>query len=75
MRSPLLVAPPVMAAPLIDPFGRAISYLRVSVTDRCDFRCRYCMSESMTFLPRDQVLSFEEIDRLASAFIRRGLRK
>ncbi len=60
------------APPLVDPFGRAIRYLRVSVTDRCDFRCRYCMSEQMTFLPRTEVLSFEEIDRLASAFIRRG---
>lgn len=63
------------AAPLVDPFGRTISYLRISVTDRCDFRCRYCMAENMTFLPRTEVLSFEEIDRLASAFIRRGLRK
>lgn len=63
------------ATPLVDPFGRAITYLRVSVTDRCDFRCVYCMSENMTFLPRTEVLSFEEIDRLASAFIRRGTRK
>jgi cyclic pyranopterin phosphate synthase len=62
-------------APLIDPFGRVISYLRVSVTDRCDFRCRYCMAEDMTFLPKSEVLSLEEIDRLASAFIRRGTRK
>ena len=62
-------------APLIDPFGRAITYLRVSVTDRCDFRCRYCMSEDMTFLPKSEVLSLEEIDRLASTFIRRGTRK
>ncbi len=62
-------------APLIDPFGRAITYLRASVTDRCDFRCRYCMSETMTFLPKEQVLSLEEIDRLASAFIRRGTRR
>jgi cyclic pyranopterin phosphate synthase len=61
--------------PLIDPFGRAISYLRVSVTDRCDFRCRYCMSEDMTFLPKAEVLSLEEIDRLASAFVRRGTRR
>ena len=61
--------------PLIDPFGRAISYLRVSVTDRCDFRCVYCMSEQMTFLPKSEILSLEEIDRLASAFIRRGTRK
>ncbi len=63
------------AAPLTDPFGRRISYLRVSVTDRCDFRCTYCMAEDMTFLPREDVLSFEEIDRIASAFIRRGTRK
>ncbi len=61
--------------PLIDPFGRAITYLRVSVTDRCDFRCVYCMAEDMTFLPKSEVLSLEEIDRLASAFIRRGTRK
>ena len=61
--------------PLVDPFGRAISYLRVSVTDRCDFRCVYCMAEDMTFLPRNEVLSLEEIDRIASAFIRRGTRK
>jgi len=61
--------------PLIDPFGRAISYLRVSVTDRCDFRCRYCMAEDMVFLPKSEVLSLEEIDRLASAFVRRGTRR
>lgn len=64
-----------LVSPLIDPFGRAISYLRVSVTDRCDFRCRYCMSEDMTFLPKSEVLSLEEIDRLASAFIRHGTTK
>ncbi len=62
-------------APLIDPFDRQISYLRVSVTDRCDFRCVYCMSESMTFLPKAQVLTLEELDRLCSAFVRRGVRK
>lgn len=61
--------------PLIDPFGRKIDYLRISVTDRCDFRCIYCMSETMTFLPKSDVLSLEEIDRLASAFVRRGTRK
>jgi len=61
--------------PLIDPFGRAITYLRVSVTDRCDFRCRYCMAEDMQFLPKAEVLSLEEIDRLASAFVRRGTRR
>ena len=61
--------------PLIDPFGRAISYLRVSVTDRCDFRCTYCMAEDMTFLPKRDVLSLEELDRLCSAFVARGTRK
>jgi cyclic pyranopterin phosphate synthase len=60
---------------LVDPFGRAISYLRVSVTDRCDFRCVYCMSENMTFLPKADVLSLEELDRLCSAFVDRGVRK
>src|ERR1700747_1867097 len=60
---------------LVDPFGRAITYLRVSVTDRCDFRCVYCMSEHMQFLPKSEVLSFEEIDQIASAFIARGTRK
>ena len=61
--------------PLIDPFGRAITYLRVSVTDRCDFRCVYCMSENMTFLPKADLLSLEELDRLCGAFIARGARK
>ncbi|MBB4633121.1 GTP 3',8-cyclase MoaA [Sphingosinicella soli] len=61
--------------PLIDPFGRAVTYLRVSVTDRCDFRCTYCMAETMQFLPKSEVLNLEEIDRIASAFIRRGVRK
>ena len=60
---------------LVDPFGRAITYLRVSVTDRCDFRCVYCMSEHMTFLPKADLLSLEELDRLCSAFIARGVRK
>ncbi len=60
---------------LIDPFGRAVTYLRVSVTDRCDFRCVYCMSEHMTFLPRRDLLTLEELDRLCSAFVRRGVRK
>ena len=54
---------------LIDPFGRHVSYLRISVTDRCDFRCVYCMSEHMEFLPKSEVLSFEEIDQIALAFI------
>ena len=61
--------------PLIDPFARAISYLRVSVTDRCDFRCTYCMSENMTFLPKAELLSLEELDRLCSAFVRMGVEK
>jgi cyclic pyranopterin phosphate synthase len=60
---------------MIDPFGRHISYLRVSVTDRCDFRCVYCMAEDMTFLPKAEILSLEELDRLCSAFIRLGVRK
>jgi len=60
---------------LIDPFGRAITYLRVSVTDRCDFRCVYCMSEHMTFLPKADLLSLEELDRLCSAFVARGVTK
>ncbi|MBV6632698.1 MAG: GTP 3',8-cyclase MoaA [Alphaproteobacteria bacterium] len=62
-------------APLIDPFQRAISYLRVSVTDRCDLRCVYCMAEDMTFLPKREVLSLEELDRLCSIFIGLGVRK
>ncbi|HEX3939029.1 MAG TPA: GTP 3',8-cyclase MoaA [Xanthobacteraceae bacterium] len=60
---------------LVDPFGRGITYLRVSVTDRCDFRCVYCMSENMSFLPKAEVLSLEELDRLCSAFVSRGVRK
>jgi cyclic pyranopterin phosphate synthase len=60
---------------LVDPFGRAISYLRVSVTDRCDFRCVYCMSEHMTFLPKRDLLSLEELDRVCSAFVARGVKK
>jgi len=60
---------------LIDPFGRTISYLRVSVTDRCDFRCVYCMAENMSFLPKSEILTLEELDRLCSAFVARGVRK
>ena len=60
---------------LVDPFERAITYLRMSVTDRCDFRCVYCMSEKMTFLPKKELLTLEELDRLASAFIDLGVRK
>jgi cyclic pyranopterin phosphate synthase len=60
---------------LIDPFGRAITYLRVSVTDRCDFRCVYCMAEDMTFLPKKDLLTLEELDRLCTAFVEKGVRK
>ncbi len=60
---------------MIDPFGRHISYLRVSVTDRCDFRCVYCMSEDMTFLPKTEILSLEELERVSGAFVRMGVRK
>jgi GTP 3',8-cyclase len=60
---------------LVDPFGRDITYLRVSVTDRCDFRCVYCMAENMSFLPKAEVLTLEELDRLCSAFVARGVRK
>ncbi len=60
---------------LIDPFGRAVTYLRVSVTDRCDFRCVYCMSENMTFLPKADILSLDELERVAGAFVRLGVRK
>ncbi|HEY1857254.1 GTP 3',8-cyclase MoaA [Acidocella sp.] len=60
---------------MIDPFGRTISYLRVSVTDRCDFRCVYCMAEDMVFLPKSDLLTLEELDRLCRAFIRRGVKK
>ncbi|HKZ96005.1 MAG TPA: GTP 3',8-cyclase MoaA [Hyphomicrobiaceae bacterium] len=63
------------ASSLVDPFGRAIDYLRVSVTDRCDFRCVYCMSEHMTFLPKRDLLTLEELDRLCSAFVAKGVRK
>jgi cyclic pyranopterin phosphate synthase len=60
---------------MIDPFGRAISYLRVSVTDRCDFRCTYCMAEDMAFLPKKDLLSLEELDRLTTVFVEKGVRK
>ena len=63
------------ATPLIDPFARPISYLRVSVTDRCDFRCQYCMAENMTFLPKADLLTLEELDRMCSTFIRLGVQK
>ncbi|PCH94121.1 MAG: cyclic pyranopterin phosphate synthase, partial [Rhodobacteraceae bacterium] len=60
---------------LIDPFARTIDYLRVSVTDRCDFRCVYCMSENMTFLPKKELLSLEELERMCSIFVGQGVRK
>ncbi|WP_420493347.1 GTP 3',8-cyclase MoaA [Rhizobium etli] len=63
------------AAPMVDPFGRAVTYLRVSVTDRCDFRCTYCMAENMTFLPKKDLLTLEELNRLCCAFIAKGVRK
>src|ERR1700738_691445 len=66
---------PPATPPLVDPFGRAISYLRVSVTDRCDMRCVYCMSEDMNFLPKRDLLTLEELDRLCTAFVSRGVRK
>src|SRR3954453_16919141 len=63
------------ASPLIDPFARAITYLRVSVTDRCDFRCVYCMAEHMSFLPKAELLTLGDRDRLCSAFVAKGVRK
>ena len=73
--APARFAPADVPAPLIDPFGRAITYVRVSVTDRCDFRCTYCMDEGTRFLPRRDLLSLEELDRLCAAFVARGTRK
>ena len=67
-------APPAVQ-PLIDPFGRAIAYVRISVTDRCDYRCVYCMSEDMNFLPKRDILSLEELDRLCSTFVSLGARR
>jgi cyclic pyranopterin phosphate synthase len=64
-----------LTSALVDPFGRSISYLRVSVTDRCDFRCVYCMAEDMAFLPKKEILTLEELDRVCSAFVRKGVRK
>ncbi|MCB8819998.1 GTP 3',8-cyclase MoaA [Microvirga rosea] len=66
---------PSTPAPLVDPFGRGITYLRVSVTDRCDFRCVYCMSEDMAFLPKRDLLTLEELDRICSVFVSQGVRK
>lgn len=75
--SPLATASPraALSSAMTDPFGRTISYLRVSVTDRCDLRCFYCMSEDMTFLPKANLLTLEELDRLCSAFIAKGVKK
>ncbi|MCC1494381.1 GTP 3',8-cyclase MoaA [Cognatishimia sp. F0-27] len=66
---------PAMTVKLIDPFARPISYLRVSVTDRCDFRCVYCMSENMQFLPKKELLTLEELDRMCSTFVHLGVEK
>src|ERR1700728_620536 len=75
MTGTLLNPPASLLRPMTDPFGRRISYLRVSVMDRCDLRCFYCMSEDMTFLPKADLLTLEELDRLCSAFIAKGGRK
>src|SRR5215471_13196045 len=60
---------------MIDPFGRTITYLRVSVTDRCDFRCVYCMTEHMNFLPKAELLTLEELERLCKAFVRKSVER
>jgi cyclic pyranopterin phosphate synthase len=75
MNQPMLNPSANGATAMVDPFGRTISYLRVSVTDRCDLRCLYCMSEDMTFLPKADLLTLEELDRLCTAFIAKGVRK
>src|SRR5258707_5089804 len=75
MTGPSLSSSASLFRPMTDPFGRTISYLRVSVTDRCDLRCFYCMSEDMTFLPKADLLTLEELDRLCTAFIAKGVRK
>src|SRR3979490_2079780 len=75
MTGPALSPSASLSHPMTDPFGRTISYLRFSVTDRCDLRCVCCMSEDMTFLPKADVLTLEELDRLCSAFIAKGVRK
>ena len=69
------LSPGLTNTSMVDPFGRTVSYLRVSVTDRCDFRCVYCMSEHMTFLPKKDLLTLEELDRLCSAFVAKGVKK
>jgi cyclic pyranopterin phosphate synthase len=75
MTEPSLTSAASLSRPMTDPFARTINYLRVSVTDRCDLRCFYCMSEDMTFLPKADLLTLEELDRLCSAFIAKGVRK
>src|SRR6478609_3356286 len=75
MSGSVLKSPDQPFGPMVDPFGRTIRYLRVSVTDRCDLRCFYCMSEDMTFLPKADLLTLEELDRLCSAFVAKGVRK
>src|SRR5260370_17323242 len=75
MNGPPVSPPTPLSRAMTDPFGRTISYLRVSVTDRCDLRCFYCMSEDMTFLPKADLLTLEELDRLCTAFIAKGVRK
>ncbi|MGE0850545.1 MAG: GTP 3',8-cyclase MoaA [Hyphomicrobiaceae bacterium] len=70
-----LLTTPTANPAMIDPFGRSVTYLRVSVTDRCDFRCTYCMAEHMTFLPKKNLLSLEELDRVCAAFVAKGVRK
>jgi cyclic pyranopterin phosphate synthase len=74
-RGSSIVFPHRTAASLVDPFGRHVTYLRVSVTDRCDLRCVYCMSENMEFLPKRELLTLEELDRVCTAFVERGVRK
>jgi len=73
--APIQLQSPSPSSSLLDPFGRAVTYLRVSVTDRCDFRCVYCMSEDMAFLPKRDLLSLEELDRICTAFVGQGMRK
>src|SRR5476651_2277410 len=75
MNGPPVSPRAALSRPMTDPLGRTISYLRVSVTDRCDLRCFYCMSEDMTFLPKADLLTLEELDRLCSAFIAKGVKK
>ena len=75
MNGTVLIPRDSLFRPMTDPFGRTIRYLRVSVTDRCDLRCIYCMSERMRFLPRNELLTIEELDLLCAAFIKRGVRR